>query len=120
MMNDPPELQSGEVEADETWIGGRRNMRHKKENKTIVFGSVKRKGKVQAQIIKDTSEESLLRPLRQQRRQRHTSASLMNGERIQSIANIEGFKHETVKHSAKQYRKGNAYTNTIEGFWSQL
>lgn len=30
------------------------------------------------------------------------------------------YKHESVNHNANQYRKGDAYTNTIEGFWSLL
>jgi len=30
------------------------------------------------------------------------------------------FKHESVNHNAGEYRNGNAYTNTIEGFWSIL
>lgn len=30
-----------------------------------------------------------------------------------------GYEHETVSHAEKVYVKGNAHTNTIEGFWSQ-
>lgn len=119
MMDDPPTLQSGEVEADETWIGGKRNMRHKMENKSIVFGSVQRRGKVQAQVVKDVTEESLLHPIRDN----IAKGSLLLTDELRAyrnIAHIEGYGHETVKHKAKQYRKGNAYTNTIEGFWSQL
>ena len=29
-----------------------------------------------------------------------------------------GFQHDVVNHSEKQYAKGFAHTNTIEGFWS--
>ena len=32
----------------------------------------------------------------------------------------EGYTHEMVNHGAKEYVRGNAHTNTIEGFWSQL
>ena len=30
------------------------------------------------------------------------------------------YKHESVNHKSNEYRKGDAYTNTIEGFWSLL
>ena len=32
----------------------------------------------------------------------------------------DGYTHTTVNHSALEYVRGNAHTNTIEGFWSQL
>lgn len=119
MMAEEPALQSGEVEADETWIGGKRNMRHKMENKSIVFGSVQRKGKVHAEIIRDITEESLLHPIRSN----IAKGSVLLTDELRAyknIAHIEGLGHATVKHKEKQYRKGGAYTNTIEGFWSQL
>ncbi len=31
-----------------------------------------------------------------------------------------GYKHDTVPHAEKIYVLGNAHTNTIEGFWSQI
>lgn len=31
-----------------------------------------------------------------------------------------GYQHETVNHGAGKFKEGNAHTNTIEGFWSQL
>jgi transposase len=31
-----------------------------------------------------------------------------------------GFIHNTVQHQKRQYIFGNAHTNTIDGFWSQL
>jgi len=33
---------------------------------------------------------------------------------------LKGYKHKAVKHSAKQYVDGMAYTNGIESFWSLL
>ncbi|MFA6523218.1 MAG: IS1595 family transposase [Candidatus Peribacteraceae bacterium] len=118
LMNDEPVLQSGEVEADETWIGGKRR-RGEPENKTIVFGTVERKGNVNASIVKDCTEESLLHPIRD---------CVAKGSKLltddwrayKSIANIEGYDHSSVNHSARQYADGTTHTNTIEGFWSQL
>lgn len=31
-----------------------------------------------------------------------------------------GYSHTTVNHSRLEYVRGNAHTNTLEGFWSQL
>ncbi len=31
-----------------------------------------------------------------------------------------GYRHETVRHGAREYARGKVYTNTIESFWSQL
>ncbi len=34
------------------------------------------------------------------------------------IADIEGLSHETVNHSKDEYVRGDATTNTVEGFYS--
>ena len=118
LMSDEPVLQTGEVEADETWIGGRRKMKEK-NNKSIVFGTVQRKGKVNATIVKDCTEQSLLT---------HIRSNVAKGAKLltddwrayKSIAFVEGYDHSSVNHSARQYVDGATHTNTIEGFWSQL
>jgi len=119
LMLDDGALLKGEVEADETWIGGKRKRKNYKDNKTIVFGAVERKGKVSTRIIRDTTEQSLLESVRDNVAK---GSQLMTDEyrAYKNIAHIEGYKHTTVRHSKNQWRKGNTHTNTIEGFWSQL
>ena len=119
LMQDDAGLLSGEVEADETWIGGKRKMKFKMDNKTIVFGAVQRKGKVSTKIISNTTEQSLLEAVRDNVAK---GSKLMTDEyrAYKSIANIEGHDHSTVKHNAREYVRGTTHTNTIEGFWSQL
>lgn len=119
LMTDDPVLQQGEVEADETWIGGRRERKHKMENKTIVFGSVERKGKVNTMIVPDASEASLYPHIRDNVAK---GSRLMTDEwrAYKSITNMYDLEHSTVKHSAREWKRGNTHTNTIEGFWSQL
>lgn len=119
LMLDETGLLKGTVEADETWIGGRRKMKQKMENKTIVFGAVERKGKVNTRIIPNTTEQSLLESVRD---------NVAKGSRLMTddyraykgIAFVEGYDHGSVAHSKRQYVKGDVHTNTIEGFWSQL
>jgi transposase len=119
LMIEDTALLSGEVEADETWIGGKRKRKGYRDNKTIVFGAVQRKGKVNIRVVPDATEQSLLEPIRDNIAK---GSHLMTDEwrAYKSITNIEGHEHSTVTHSKNQWRHGNTHTNTIEGFWSQL
>jgi len=36
------------------------------------------------------------------------------------ILEEQGYPHQTVVHSREEWTRGKVYTNTIEGFWSQL
>lgn len=109
----------GEVEADETYIGGKNKMKQKMKNKTIVFGAVERKGRVTTRIISDTSTYRIRKAV---------TDSVAKGSTLltdqlhayKNTARLEGYDHETVNHGRKKYRNGNAYTSTIEGFWSQI
>lgn len=119
LMQEDSGLMQGEIEADETWIGGKRKRKGYRDNKTIVFGAVQRKGRVATHVVKDSTEQSLLMPIRDNIAK---GSHLMTDEwrAYKSITNIEGLNHSTVTHSKNQWRHGNTHTNTIEGFWSQL
>ena len=119
LMMEDNALLSGDVEADETWIGGRRKRKSYKENKTIAFGAVKRKGKVSTRIIKDSTEQTLLESVRDNVAK---GSNLMTDDyrAYKYIAIMQDHNHSTVNHSKNEWRKGNTHTNTIEGFWSQL
>lgn len=112
LMTDDPVLQSGVVEADETWIGGKqKGWKNRNKNKSIVFGTAERKGNVNAQVVKDVTEESLLHPIRDNVAK---GSRLMTDEyrAYKSIAHIEGYEHSSVKHSAREYVRGDTHTNT--------
>lgn len=119
LMQDDAGLLSGDVEADETWIGGKRKRREYRENKTIVFGAVQRKGKVGTKIIPNATEQVLLEAVRDNVAK---GSNLMTDEwkAYKTIAILDDHTHSTVKHSKNQWRHGDTHTNTIEGFWSQL
>jgi transposase-like protein len=119
LMLDENALLSGEVEADEAWIGGRRKRKEFKDNKTIVFGAVQRKGKVNTRIIKDTTEQTLLESVRDNVAK---GSKLMTDDyrAYKTVAIIEEHTHSTVNHSNNEWKKGDTHTNTIEGFWSQI
>ena len=83
----------------------------------MVFGAVQREGKVVTQIVPDTKAVSLINAV-------NTSVkkgSIMVSDENVSYKNInKNFIHLSVNHSKDEYVRGNAHTNTIEGFWSLL
>ncbi len=121
LMEQKPSMLSGNVEADETYIGGKgkNNKRGRgAENKTAVFGLVERQGDVKAQTVGNVKSATLIPIIAENVEQ---GSTLMTDEfRSYNASKSYGFGHETVNHSAKEYVKGLAHTNTLEGFWSQL
>ena len=117
MKQSPEKMLSGTVEADETWIGGVRRMSCAKENKTIVIGAVQRQGDVIANVVDGRSYATVV-PL--VRKHVKIGSNLMTDSDLSFKKAGESYKHQAVNHSKKEYVRGNVYTNTIEGFWSQL
>lgn len=121
LMEQQPSLLGGTVEADETYIGGKggHNKRGRgAENKTPVFGMVERKGNVKAEAVANAKAVTVM-PLIRKNVKIGTNLMTDEFQSYNKAANA-GYNHERVKHSAKEYARGNVHTNTIEGFWSQL
>lgn len=111
-------MLDGEVEMDETYIGGRRKMKRKFDNKTPVVGAVERNGGIVVKATQDASSTTLQRLLRTHV---EIGTTLYTDDwRGYYRANDLGYKHSSVNHSAREYVTGRVHTNTIEGFWSQL
>jgi transposase len=120
LMEQMPDIFDGTVEADETYIGGKRRGKRGRgaEGKTPVVGVHKRGGGVYAKATPNTKASTVMAVVRENVQ---VGATLMTDEyRSYGKASKMGYKHETVNHGRKEYVKGNAHTNTIEGFWSQL
>lgn len=117
-----------EVEADETYIGGKNKNRHsdkKVENsqgrsskdKIPVVGMVESEGKLNAKAVENVKHETLSREIIKNVKE---SAKLYTDEWLGYKGLERIYDHSIVKHNQSQYVVGRIHTNTIEGFWSLL
>jgi transposase-like protein len=116
----------GEVEADETFIGGKaRNMHASKradritgtgpKDKTAVMGILERGGKIRATVVPNRRKKALQSEVR-----KHVEAgSAIYTDALKSYEGLDEFQHQVVDH-AVQYVDGKVHTNGCENFWSLL
>lgn len=111
---------SGTVEADETYVGGKRRGKRGRgaEGKVPVFGMLQRDHEVRARVTVDTKRVTVAPILRENVQ---IGATIYTDEySVYNKLSDDGYDHQRVNHSAKDWVAGQAHTNTIEGFWSQL
>ncbi len=122
----------GDVEVDETYIGGKAHNRHGGKNKMPighgtagklpVIGAIARKGNVVCKMIENTDTKTLDQFVRR----------TVDKEKVDLISTDEhsGYRllgegpdalpHEVIRHSSGEYVRGVVHTNSIESFWSLL
>ena len=109
---------SGVVEVDESYFGAKRQ-RGKRgrgaRGKTIVFGLLKREGKVYTQIVKNVSRAELLPIIKGKVLEGSTVNS--DGWRSYDSLILNGYKHHRVYHSHNEFARGKSHINGIENFW---
>ena len=125
------EKLSGEVEADETFIGQKARNMHKDvrarkitgtggKDKTAVMGILERgkDGKhstVRTTVIPNRKKKALHAEVR-----KHVEAgSALYSDALESYRGLDEFQHGVVDH-AVQYVDGKIHTNGLENFWSLL
>jgi transposase-like protein len=121
-------LLKGTVEADETYVGGKprkRNRQTKSANprgrgakKPIVAALVERGGRVVARPVERVDAKTLRNFVGD-----HVdrSATLMTDEwGSYKTVGKEFAAHHVVNHSKREYARGEAHTNTVEGFFALL
>jgi transposase-like protein len=117
----------GEVEADETFIGGKaRNMHLSKrqrritgtggKDKTAVMGILERGGEVRTVVV-DSRRKAVL----QTEVKKHVEAgAALYTDALLSYDGLAGdYAHQVIDHAA-QYVDGRVHTNGLENFWSLL
>jgi transposase-like protein len=120
-------LLSGIVEADETYVGGKRRQGEWKASgfkggpaghMAPVVALVERGGRVRAFPMERVTAENLHAALKENVA---PSARIMTDEHPSYLGLDKHFaSHETVNHSKKEYVRGDVSTNTIEGFFGLL
>jgi transposase-like protein len=86
--------------------------------KVTVIGAIARKGNIVAQVIENTSAETLSLFVEQTVADK---VSLVATDEYVGYVDLKHFyPHQTVDHKAREYVRGNVHTNNIENFWSLL
>lgn len=111
---------SGEVEADETHIGGRYKNMHKRRRakmpaKSIVQGLLERGGEARMNIVPDLDNITLQSRIR---RNVESGANVYT-DAHPSYAGLIDYWHKTVDH-LRRYVAGRVHTNGLENFFSLL
>lgn len=120
-------LLSGEVEADETFIGGKaRNMHIGKrkrritgtgtKDKTAVMGILERSGKVRTTVVPSTKRKTLQAEVK-----KHVEAgSALYTDALLSYEGLASdYAHQVIDHAVACV-DGQVHTNGLENFWSLL
>lgn len=124
---------SGTVEADETYIGGKRRAGNRKDGRTLLVGRpgpndavktpvmalVERKGRAVAFPVGRVDGKTLQEAIRKHTRPKTTH--VMTDE-LKSYDGCDmGFAaHSRVNHSSGQYVNDDKHTNSVEGFFALL
>jgi transposase-like protein len=116
----------GEVEVDETFIGGKaRNMHKDKraakitgtgpEGKAIIAAVLERGGRVRAKVMSTRKK----RDLHSLVRENVEAGAAVFTDALRSYEGLNEFTHQVIDH-AIAYVEGNIHTNCAENFWSLL
>ena len=121
---------SGEVEADETFVGGKPRESYRREvarkgwnmqtaywdRKAVVFGAVERGGRIRAEVIPNSRGQTVQAKVREY----VLPASMIYTDDYHGYKKLDGkggYTHRRINHSARIYVDGDVHTQTIEGFF---
>jgi transposase-like protein len=120
---------SGEIEIDESWIGGKaRNMHHDKKVKKLegkgggyshkigVQGLLQRGGNIRAHVINDSTYGTLMPNVTEN----VEKGSHVYTDELRSYFGLQAdYAHDVINHT-EMYVNGQIHLNGLENFWSLL
>ena len=108
----------GHVEIDETYVGGKKigNAGRVAGGKTIVMGMKQRGGRIVTEVVPNV-KMSTLKPIVLETIEEGTKVST---DELMSYGLLKpyGYDHGSVKHKAKEWKRGEHHINSLESFWS--
>ena len=112
------EVFDGSVELDESYFGGVRKGKRGRgaAGKTIVFGVLKRGGKIYTQVVLDTKSSTLMPIVT--RKVAPDSVVYTDHYRSYNALDTERFCHLRINHST-HFGDGKNHINGVENFWNQ-
>ncbi len=125
-MRSDKERIRGEVEADETFLGGKEKNKHADQRrypggggkgKQVVAGLRSREGEVGLMQVEDTSKATLQGFVY---RNVAAGATVYTDEHCSYMGLGETYNHQSVCHAVGEYVSGDIHTNSIESFWAIL
>jgi len=124
MEDSAPTPLSGDVEVDETYVGGKprykgQSKRGRGTNKQAVVALVERGGSVKTKPVANVTGKTLKSVIRDDVQ---TDSRIITDENpaYNGIGKEYAGGHHTVCHSAKEYVRGDVHSNTVEGFFSSV
>jgi transposase len=109
---------SGDVEIDETYIGGKHTSSVRYRSKTAVLGMLQRDGEIMTKVIPNSKGSTLL-PIIEENVAKGSTCHTDEANGYRSLKN-RGYGHQSVQHNIKEYVKGNSHVNGLENFWKHL
>ena len=118
LAQEAAEVFNGEIEIDESYFGGVRKGKRGRgaAGKVVVFGMLKRQGKVFTVVVENTKADTLLPVIA--RKIKPDSIVYTDGYHSYDALDISDFHHYRIDHS-EQFADEKNHINGIENFWNQ-